>query len=349
MGNKGLCIDRVTFQDCPRKIPAAWPNTEHQPVASIRLYQPWHPSWGSNFKRTMAWSSLVSWVKANNVQVLLGTEVTCDSAADDEMWFWTIELMKMLGKEHVMGISIGNEMDAFHSSRSWAETDCNDDLWNGGYWKTLQRHVMDMDLNGFVDTKVTAAWSLAMLGSPGSPDRPFKEDHLAKASTLVKSAAEKWPGRWVWTFNVISLFDSSLRPTSPEDCAQSTAEAVGLGPMRRALREIRRRIKLITGRDDDVVWVGEGGWSSHGPDSLKEAVDICPEFASEGALGDAYRSFLEWDLSLGNGMKAADHAFFYSIRDDPKRGGAFGLIEDCTGDSCKVQPDTMSALEVKMV
>lgn len=319
-------------------------------MASLRLYKPWDPSWGNDYHRSKAWSVLIAWVKKHNVKVLLGTEVSCMPEADEEMWFWTMELMKMMGKEHVMGIAVGNQMDIFKTSKSWAETDCNDKLWSGRYWETLQHRVRDMDLNGFTDTKVTVVWSLGMLASAGTAEQPFREDNVARASTLVKQAAGKWPSRWVWTFNTYSIYDPKLWPTSSQDCAQKTSAATSIEPLQETLREVRRRIQLVTGRADDVLWVGESGWSSHGPSSLQKAFDVCPEYASVGALGDAYKSFLDWDLSLGEGMQGVDHAFYYKIHDEPSDGGAFGLIESCSNTSCKVQsPDVLERLAVRLV
>jgi len=112
MAGKGLCVDDTTFKDCPEKIPGVWPNTA-QRVMSLRLFKPWHPDWGREFMRMRAWRLLAAWVRSNGARVLVGTEVTCDAQRDDDMWLWALELMRLLGRRHVMGVAVGNEMDLF--------------------------------------------------------------------------------------------------------------------------------------------------------------------------------------------------------------------------------------------
>jgi len=346
MESKGLCLDDVSFRDCAGELPTVWPNTKFSPVKTLRLYRPWDSSWGSEYLRTKAWTKLVDWVKENNVRVVLGTEVTCNQMNDEEMWFWNIELMKLLGKDHVMGVAVGNEMDMFRATGASEETACSDELWESRYWDTLKRRVNDLDLNGFLDTKVTAAWSMGVLGAV---ETPFKEDGTAKANTLVKKAYEKWPHRWVWTFNTYSIWDRSLWPSSTQECVEKTKEAVDVQPVQAVLAEVRRRIKMITGNDDDPLWIGEIGWASPAPQSLSEALDVCPDFGSVIALRDAYKNFLAWDLSMDRGLKGPDHAFYYTIRDDPKRGSGFGLMGSCKERQCKVQKEGLSSLKLKFV
>lgn len=334
MEHKGLCIDDTTLRDCPDSLPWFWPNTQGEPVRAVRLYCPWKYDWGGAYKRNHAWSKLVSWVKRTGAKVLVGTEVSCDQNADEEMWFWNIELMKMLGPEHILGVAIGNEMDMFQASRGATEASCNDELWGGRYWQTLQNRVSSLDLNGMKNTKVTIVWAMGVLGAT---DTPFKEDDAAKANTLVKQAYKRWPHRWVWSFNVYTIWDRSLWPASADECTKKTIEAVSFKPIKSILREVRRRIKMITGNNDDPLWIGENGWSSPVPKSLNDVLDICPKFGSQGAFGDAYRNFLQWDLSVGDGVKGADHAFYYAIRDDRDKGSSFGLMGSCKNMSCKVQ------------
>merc|ERR1711920_1071376 len=97
------------------------------------------------------------WLETNGGQVLLGTEVTCDVAADNQMWKVSLELVKFLGKARIMGIAIGNEMDIFfRSGRA-----CNDELWATRYWETLQARVADVDKLGMTDTKITIVWAMS--------------------------------------------------------------------------------------------------------------------------------------------------------------------------------------------
>lgn len=337
---KGLCMDDTTFKDCPSKVPAVWPNTDGTQVTSLRLFRPWHPSWGGEYSRQQAWGKLLKWVKRNKAKVLLGTPVSCDIKSDTDMWFWNIELLKVLGKEHIMGVAIGDEMDIFRDARSPDEVSCNDELWNGKYWSTLQARVNDLDMNGLGSTKVTAVWALSVLGATQTA---FKEDSAARVNTLLTHAYKKWGQRWAWTFNVYTIWDRSLWPTSESDCADRSAAAVSIESIKGVVRELRSRIKMITGNDDDTLWVGETGWSAPAPKTVRDTLSFCPAFWSLRTFQHAYRNFLAWDLEVGSGMRGPDHAFYFTTRDSTHATGApesFGLVQSCSNSSCKIQADS---------
>jgi len=342
MGSKGLCVDDATLRECPGSLPSAWPNLGAQAVRSVRLLRPWHSSWGGVGERRRAWAALTSWVSTLGAKVFLGTQVTCDTLADDEMWRWNLDLMALLGKERIMGMAIGQEMDIFRDSRSSVDSACNVELWKGRYWAVLQNRVSDMDSKGFTEVKVTAVWGLSVLGSI---ETPFKEDSAARVNSLLSRAHARWGGRWVWTFNAYSVWDRSLWPDSKRDCAEKARAAVSIQPVKSILRDIRRRIKQITGKDDDPLWVGENGWPSLAPGSVKKELPFCPEFWSMKALKRAYRNFLSWDMSIGDGLHGPDHAFYFAVRDSTQSSTpeSFGLLHSCTNTSCKIQK-ALSAL-----
>jgi len=332
-----MCVDDTSFRDCPAKMPQAWPNTWGDRIASLRLLRPWVRSWGDESLRKQTWEAIVDWVKANDAKVLVGTDVVCDRQSDDEMWNWTLELLKMLGPSHVMGVSIGNEMDIFGHAQGKADGSCNKALWDWQYWAILQSRVYDLDSNGFQDTKVTSVWSLSVLRAN---ETPFREDAQAKVNTLMEKAFKKWGRRWVWSFNVYSVWDDSIWPTSREDCADKVARAISIDPIKNILRITRERVKRITGNDDDTMWVAENGWTSPAPNALTPALHFCPKFWSVDTFRKAYETFLSWNLSIGDGLKGPEHIFYYAMRDSHISGvhQSFGLINSCADDSpCKIQ------------
>mmetsp|Transcript_92265 Transcript_92265/g.214348 ORF Transcript_92265/g.214348 Transcript_92265/m.214348 type:complete len:343 (+) Transcript_92265:52-1080(+) len=257
MSQKGMCVDDTTFWHCSNQMPGRWPNTKQETVGSLRLFKAWHPSWGDDAARNKSWAFLKTWVETNNAKVLMGAEVTCDPKSDEQMWQWNLALMHVLGKDRVLGVSMGNEMDIWWRVSS---QDCIDKLWNGRYWDTLQARVADMDKQGFQDTKITIVWSMSVLGG-----NPWKEDGQAKVNTLVNQAFMKWGSRWVWSFNVYAIWDTNLYPTSAKDCAAKTAAAVNISYTQAILSTARERIQKTTNATNDTVWVGENGWSSPMP------------------------------------------------------------------------------------
>jgi len=332
MANKGLCVDDVTLKDCPHSLPALWPNSRNATVTSFRLIRPWHQSWGSDDERLKAWSALVDLAANNNAKVLIGTEVTCDSFADDTMWQWNLELMKMLGKDHIMGVSIGNEMDIFGNHRSSSTSPCHTKLWEGQYWDILKSRIRDLDANGFEDTKVTITWAMSVLGALKTP---FREDALAKVNTLVTKASARLGSRWVWSFNIYPMWSHDLWPASIGDCRAASTLATQIEPVKIMLKQLRQRIHGVTGNLDDTLWIGGTGWSFPLPKALHRTLSFCPSFNSLSTFKGWYKSFLAWDLSLGEDVNGPDHVFYFAIRDSSTDG--FGLINSCASSTCKVK------------
>jgi len=322
-------LDDTTFRHCPDNMTGLWPNTKQERVGSLRLFKPWSPEWGDDAARQRAWAVMKKWLDINGGQVLLGTGVTCDVDADDQMWHWSLELIKLLGKHRIMGIAIGNEMDIFFRQGS----KCNDELWNTRYWETLQARVADVDKLGMNDTKITIVWAMSVLGA-----KPWKEDHEAKVNTLVNQAYKKWGKRWVWSFNVYAIWDASLFPTSEKDCQVMTHGATHIEYTKAILKTARQRIKMTTGNDDDVMWVGENGWSSPMPDGHAK-FPWCPNYDALSSLLDAYQSFMSWDLTLDDGLVGPEHAFYFTMRNANNIGAKeyFGLVDTCTDEICKIR------------
>jgi len=340
MEKKGFCLDDTTFEVCPNKLLAQWPNIKSGlNVTSLRLFKSWHPKWGDDGARHRAWEALTKYVFDNNVKVLIGTQVTCNGPEDDRMWAWDLELMKMLGPDHIMGLAVGNEMDIFHrqcgGKSLW-------DLWNWRYWQLLQSRVDDMDKLGFTNVKVTIVWAMSVLGG-----YPWKEDGQAKVNTLVKQAFQKWGDRFVWSFNVYSIWDASMWPHNKGDCDARTKASVSIEYTKGILKAARQRIKATTGGDSNPIWVGENGWSSPMPVGHPK-FPFCPDYDSQDTFRLAYENFLAWDLSLNDGLVGPEHAFYFTMRDSFNVGASesFGLVATCSDTSCKVQsgPSTSGSL-----
>lgn len=329
LSSKGMCVDDTTFQNCPEKMPGMWPNLPGEKISALRLFKPWIPAWGDDAARNRAWSKLATWVTTNNAKVLVGAEVTCDKKADDASWKLNLELMKLLKKEHILGVAVGNEMDIYFRR---ASPECLKELWDTRYWADLQSRVADMDANGFKDTKVTIVWAMSVLSA-----QPWKEDGQARVNTLVTNAYKKWGDRWVWSFNVYSIWDAGQWPTSAADCETKTKGSIGIDYTKGILKACRQRIKQTTGGDHNPMWVGENGWSSPMPVGHKP-LPYCPQYDNLGSLRGAYEAFMAWDLSLPDGLTGPEFAFYFTMR-DAYNGGAqehFGLIDKCEDTNCKI-------------
>lgn len=329
MPRKGMCVDDTTFWHCPSKMPGMWPNVKGKHLGSLRLFKPWHPHWGDDKARQKAWNYMKTWLETNNAQVLLGTEVTCNSAADDQMWQWSLDMIKFFGKDRIMGVAIGNEMDVFYRGKPQS---CIHELWNTRYWETIQARVADVDKLGMTDTPITSVWAMSVM-----EDMPFKEDGQAKVNSLVTKAFKKWGKRWVWSFNVYGIWDGSLYPTGVGDCNAKVSTATHITYIKSILQAARKRMKMITGNDDDTMWMGENGWSSpmpHGHPKFRS----CPDYDSLSTFRTAYESFLTWDMTLDDGLKGPDWAFYFTMRDSFNgfSGESFGLIRTCTDTTCKI-------------
>lgn len=102
---KGLALDDTTFRDCANRIPRLWPNTQDQ-VSSLRLFKAWDKDWPDG-GRVKSWSALEVAVREGNMQVLVGTQVTCDEQDDDRDWRLVMKLLQVIGRERVMGAALG--------------------------------------------------------------------------------------------------------------------------------------------------------------------------------------------------------------------------------------------------
>jgi len=362
---KGLNIDDITFQWCNTQIPDVWPNTQ-EPVKSIRLFKSWQQGWSED-GRLPAARNIVDWVKRNNAKVLVGAGVTCNKTEDAIDWNRTMEIMQMLGPEHILGLAIGNELDQlFLKDYIKPFPHCIQDIWKGGYyWEATKSRIADMDRMGpgYSAIPVTGVFSAAALVS--GPFYPFKDDHQAMVYTYLKNASKAYGKRWAWSFNVYSFWEpwyvndfpyykdqckGAIKSATCWEGWNSTITGSEKCDLMQRFESIRSKIKQITGRDDDTFWIGEIGWSSPKPTgAFSMAAKKCPEFSSKRTYRKFYEGFLKYNMTITNDPlkeKGPDHIFYFTIRDASAFGSVehFGLLaggpdprKACSYEDCKLQ------------
>jgi len=321
-------VDDDTWQGCADELTGLWAHTDEK-VTSLRLFAAWKSQWDdSKGQREAAWEKLEQFMTVNDAKLLMGAQVTCNNTSDDIEWQWTLELMEKLGKDRIMGVAIGNEKDNDVMA-------CQPDFWTTGYWTKFQARVADLDTNGYNDTKVTIVWSMSTLAGQVFKTAP------ENAMLMMSNAYKKYGDRWAWTFNPYAIWDPSMLPTSVQDCAAKCANAVALQTNMGVLATTRNKIKVITGNDNDTLWVGETGWSSPAPGALVRINAFCPDFFGVDTYKKWYEMFMSWDLEVP-GVKGPDHAFYFTMRDSSNQGDAeyFGLVKACGDPNCKVNTST---------
>jgi len=324
MAKKGMCLDDTTFADCSGRLTAEWPNSE-APVKLMRVFKPCVPNGNCDEHRREAdWNNLVQFVKTNNVTVLMGNEVSpCTWKQDDAAeWRQTLELLKRLGKEHVFGIAVGNELDL----RKKEDHPCMPDFWKGGYLELLEQRAADLEKIGFGSVPLTAVLTPSVLGND---ERPFRNTSDEGFATFYSDVYKRFgKSRWAWAFNVYPFWGGSgCGADYGLDASKRFDELAG------TLRTLRQSMTNITGNTDDILWMTETGWSSK---SMGDR-DVCPgkpysTLENERAY---YEKFLQWNLSIGEGLAPPEVAFYFTMRDT--NGEFFGLMDSCDATECKIQ------------
>lgn len=334
---KGLAIDDTTFQKCADGIPRVWPNTQAE-LTSLRLFKAWDKAWPDG-GRVDAWSQLEVVVREAGMKVLVGAQITCDEQDDDRDWRLVLQLLQILGRQHVMGIAIGNEMELLQFKANISQ-DCIQRMWHGGYFlRKLSERAADLDaLDGFGDVPLTSVFGGYILS--GSP---FVDTPGAMVQTFFKEAIKKFGTRWVFTINVYPYFapNNALDPGTTDQCSASldTDWCFKKGcnlPDTVAL--MRKKTTMLVGRDS-TLWVGETGWSSPQASTLTGAMTGCPDFSSQNSLKNYYKNFLRWTLDISDDVDGPDHVFYFTARDSGNFGVGehFGLIADCDATACRLQ------------
>eukprot|EP00930_Biecheleria_cincta_P018264 TRINITY_DN14285_c0_g2_i1.p1 TRINITY_DN14285_c0_g2~~TRINITY_DN14285_c0_g2_i1.p1 ORF type:complete len:665 (+),score=107.20 TRINITY_DN14285_c0_g2_i1:47-2041(+) len=337
---KGLAVDDTTYRWCSEAIPGNWPNAM-EPVTSIRLFRAWDASWQDD--RLQAYDNLKKFVASNGAKVLLGVSVTCSAEADALEWGWAKELLQLLGHDHVMGIAIGNEVELlFSKGEKLVPTGCVEGLWdNGGFWNRFTELVSEFDRLGFQDVPITTVFGgLALAGNDARGEEFFEQPGKALVNSFFLNATQRYGTRYAWTWNVYPYFDPfvKLDEGTTDRCEGARHNSLCWDVSCNApasMAYYRKKMSRLTGRDDDIMWVGETGWNSLGAPNTE--MKKCKNWGSMDSLDRYYANFLKWEVTV-RGVRPPDHVFYFSIRDSLNFGGEehFGLIEQCSLNHCKL-------------
>jgi len=311
-------------------------------MTSLRLFKAWSPAWDWN-RRHVAFQKLKDHVETTGASVLLGTPVSCDEAGDELAWRWTKELIELLQPQHIMGLAVGNELEILQFKDSVSE-DCVRKIWDGGYyWRRFLTTASDLDALGYRSIRLTAVFTgFAMVGSPF-----YEVPGKGLVNTLLTNATSEFGSRFAFTFNIYPYFDPNilLDNGTSDQCQEALMHNSCWDDdchMPVVLRLVRNKMRELTQSGEELLWLGETGWSAPMSKSLQTRMMDCPAWSSYATFRDFYKGFLSWDLSVGGGVKPPDHVFWFTLRDSVNFGDTehFGLIESCDAPQCKLHGES---------
>lgn len=355
---KGMCIDDESLFGCPEKLLQNWPHTE-EPVQYVRLFKAFRPE-DSEEVTTRTRESFVQYVKANKIKVLVGSQITCNEEEDKKDWGYVQLMIKALGKEHVLALAVGNELDQAGylphlkdgSLDEAAAKQCAERIWGKDQ---AAGHLFDK-------TKERIQWARETLGNPVLPvtsvvtasvvwmqteGTHFQEEdwnpnldgvwsHGVKFQSYLNRVFNSGEKNFVFVMNVYPIFDSTLLPDSGSDGTQCK-EAMALancydeGKCKINVNVFQARTlmnkffasKAAMGVKHAPLWIGELGWSAPRPDTYGQGVMAkCDDFFSKNMLYSNYKNFLEWDLDLHSSepVDPPDMVFYFTMRDSSNFG-----------------------------
>lgn len=315
---KGFAIDDSTLSECIDKVGIIPHSADELPTITLRMFTGWKHQFDES-KRKDTWNKLKSYVDKTNAKILFGVEYNKDY--DQQSWEWTFELMKMIGPNNTMGVGFGNEVDVDGDRHFFSK--------DGPLIQKIKASVADMDKAGFQDVPITTVFTAGVISSIHGMARPF-----------LQQAHEEFGDRWVFSFNPYSIWDASLMNNAESgDCEGATAHAVSVQYIQDMTKGIRNGITDLIGNNDFKLWLTEAGWSSPGVQTQgqRSVSESCPAWASKESLWTMYKNVMEWDLKFDDGTVAANHIFYFTLRD--ARGESFGLVPHCGASDCKIQGD----------
>lgn len=351
--NKGFTMDDNTLENCSAQSLETWPYTSlaykpEEKVKKLRVFQPWAPDWPET-KRVRAWTKLVSYIKRNDVQVLMGTRISCFPDDDRQVWQWTKELISLIGHEHIMGLSIGNELELFYMFRKELRVDdaCLHRLWDGGYaYSWFKEVVAEFDAMGYGHIPITSVFGARALSTKTST---FTETPVSRVNTLLSKLVSDYKERFVFAFNLYPYFDPKLKldKNTRDQCNGALSYSLCWEPdcsLPREISKAREKITNLTGNPNWRMWLTEVGWASEFAPTLLSAMKNCPRYSSPESLLTFYKGFLAWDLTISGAsksLKPPEMAFWHTMRDAPQLGTLehFGLVKNCGDRECKTVPD----------
>jgi len=328
---KGLCMDETTWNMCPDKIPVVWPLT-HEPVKTVRLFKP--ESWQDQ----SAWQQLKAFLTNTDSKVLVATPVSCNETYDALAWQQTLQLLSFLGRDRVMALAVGNEIELLPTKPD-TPAECSSSLLQHAE-NNWRRCVLDLSiLGGFADLPMTTVMTTAVLGSEGNTWTPQSMKILdgnlpgsLDIQGLFRVLFSTIPAeRFVFTFNIYPYFvpcppqvgvpcdDYKRNAVCFDDASSCTTPRAAAGA-RYALRKFAQRF-AGDAAPPLRLWIGEVGWSSPKAASLdagicsKWGTTPCSGWSNLEMLATYYSAFLNWDLNIGDGLEPPEHAFYFTIRD----------------------------------
>jgi len=174
----------------------------------------------------------------------------------------------------------------------------------------------------------------------------FEVPGQALVNSFLLKASRKYGRRFAFMWNIYPYFDQkmTLDPGTVDQCRLALGRSTCMSPncnVPTMATLYRQKMFQLTGMKDSLMWIGETGWSSPKSPDIRTAVANCKAWSDITALWDFYRSFLYWDLMIGD-ERRPDHVFYFTLRDSSTFGVGehFGLIKTCKDDLCKIQADS---------
>jgi len=350
MSNKGLCIDDTSLFSCSDKLVQNWPHTD-LPVSYVRLFKAFRPE-DSEAVTTRARENFVHYVKTNNIKVLVGSQITCSEDDDDKDWGYVKLMLEALGKDHVLALAVGNELDLLHTqSEADCPPGCLDKIWGGHlHNQTISRIQWARDTLGNPDLPVTSVFTGGILWDFTSPTIFPDSDKvgLTKYLTQLFDSGEK---NFVFVLNIYPIFDPTLKTDEGDDsqCEKAIRQTSCYDDFDCStpinLQTARTKVNQFLagnpawGMQNAPLWIGEMGWSSPKMPTYDGAMGSCPAFWSKSMMHKYYKNFLQWDLTISPyNEDPPEMVFYFTMRDSTNFGNEehFGLVESCESTSCKI-------------
>jgi len=166
----------------------------------------------------------------------------------------------------------------------------------------------------------------------------------AMIHTFLQDVTRTYGRRYAFAFNFYPYFDPNFYPDAGSHgrtCNSVLRIADCLNPgcvVPNQLKATRQNIQLLTGRNDDTLWLGETGWSFPKSSTLSTPMASCPEWSSKSTLSRFYDNFLSWNLNVADNVRPPDVAFYFTMHDSINFGFTehFGLINQCGNIDCKL-------------
>eukprot|EP00913_Durusdinium_trenchii_P035925 g33614.t1 len=151
--------EQAPLEPLPRQQKRSLPQgllPRQENITSLRLFKAWDATWSERYDRAQSWMALKHYIVSRGAKVLYGTQISCNETADDTDWLFVKELMIYIGREHVMGVAVGNEVELLHTQQTCSKK-CAEDMFQGGYFYTKVMHrANDLQvMNGFEDVTLT--------------------------------------------------------------------------------------------------------------------------------------------------------------------------------------------------